>query len=146
MRASDDSNSRASLRGVKAFHVLVENITDAPPEVTRDDFQTDVELRCRQAGIRLEDAPGTYLYVAITLQELKYANGQSEGAYAFSVAVEFNQPVLLLRDPTIRVIAPTWFKHSTGVVELRDLRTFLRRSVSDKVENFLNAFLEQNPK
>jgi hypothetical protein len=144
--AGDDPSSRLSLRGVKAFDVLVEDIPNAPPGLRRGDFQTDVELRCRQAGIRVGGSPGAYLYIDVNLQELFYANGRSEGVYAVSIGVEFNQPVLLERDPNIRLMAPTWSRRGVGTVDLRDLRTFCRESVRDKVDKFLNAFLEQNPR
>jgi len=76
------SDENSSLRGVKTFHVIVEEIKKNAPGLIPEYFQTDVELRCRQAGIKLEDTPGTYLYVSVTFQELFYANGRSEGVYA----------------------------------------------------------------
>jgi hypothetical protein len=144
MRAGNDSS--LSLRGVKAFEVVVADIPkNAPPGLRRDDLQTDVELRCRQAGIKLENS-AVYLYVNVNLQELFYADGRSEGVYAVSIAVEFSQPVLLERDPAIHVTATTWSAASVGTVDSRDLRTFCRESVRNKVDRFLNAFLAQNPK
>jgi hypothetical protein len=108
MKAGDDS----SLGGVKAFKVIVEGIQKNIPGLTPDDLQTDVELRCRQAGVKLENSPGVYLYIDVALQELFYANGRSEGVYAVSIGVEFRQPVLLERDPAIHVIATTWSARS----------------------------------
>lgn len=140
------SDQDSSLRDVKAFQVIVEEIQRNAPGLTPDDFQTDVELRCRQAGIKLENTPGVYLYVSVGLQELFYANGRSEGVYGLSIRGEFKQPVLLERDPSIRVIASTWSAASVGTVGARDLRTFCRNSVRDKVDKFLNAFLQQNPR
>jgi hypothetical protein len=140
------SDQDSSLRDVKTFKVIVEGIQRNAPGLTPDDFQTDAELRCRQAGIKLENTPGVYLYINVGLQELFYANGRSEGVYGVSVRVEFRQPVLLERDPSIRVIAITWSAASVGTVDARDLRAFCRNSVRDKVDKFLNAFLQQNPK
>jgi hypothetical protein len=144
-RFSGFSDDDSSLRGVKPFEVVVEKIQKNAPGLTPDDFQTDVELRCRQAGIRLGNTPGVYFYVNVGLQELFYANGRSEGVYALSIRVEFRQPVLVERDPSIRLVAPTWTAASVGIVDARDLRRFCRDSVRDKVDKFLNAFLQQNP-
>jgi hypothetical protein len=140
------SDQDSSLRDVKKFTVIVEDIQRNAPGLTPDDFQTDVELRCRQAGIKLENTAGIYLYVNVGLQELFYANGRSEGVYGLSIRVEFRQPVLLERDPSIRVSTSTWSAASVGTVDARDLRAFSRNSVRDKVDKFLNAFLQQNPR
>jgi hypothetical protein len=145
MRGDDDPSSRLSLRGVKTFDVVVEDLPNVPG-LTRDDLQTDVELRCRQAGIKLEDSPAAYLHVILTFQELHYADGRSANSYAVAITVEFNQQVLLQRDPTIHVMAPTWSKRSVATMATRDLRSWCRESVRDKVDKFLNAFLEQNPR
>jgi hypothetical protein len=117
MGAGDD----LSLRGVKVFKVIVEDIPKNAPGLTPDDLQTDVELRCRKAGIKLENSPGVYLYINVGLQELFYANGRSEGVYGVSIGVEFKQPVLLERDPAVHVIATTWSTRSVGTVDARDL-------------------------
>jgi hypothetical protein len=79
------SDQDSSLRDVKSFEVVIENIQKNAPGLTPDDFRTDVELRCRQAGIRLGNTPGVYLYVNVGLQELFYANGRSEGVYGLSI-------------------------------------------------------------
>ena len=105
--ASDDSVTRLSLRGVKALDVVVEAISENDSGLTQDDLQTDVELRCRQAGIKLEKVTTPYLYINVIPQEVRYADGRLN-AYAVFVEVKFVQVVLLERAPAMRMAAPTW--------------------------------------
>jgi hypothetical protein len=90
--ASDDSVTRRSLRGVKAFDVVIEAKDDNALGLTREGLQTDVELRCRQAGIKLEKVTEPFLYVAVTAQELTSApSGRSMNAFALFVEVDSNR-------------------------------------------------------
>lgn len=145
LRASDDSITRVSLRGVKAFDVVVEAMNENASGLTRDDLQTDVELRCRQAGIKLEKVTAPYLYISVTPQEVQYADGRMN-VYAVFIEVKFAQVILLERAPAIRMAAPTWSVGKIVTGPSRDFRRFCRESVRDLVDKFLNAFFEQNPK
>lgn len=138
MRASDDSITRLSLRGVKAFDVVVEAIDENAFGLTRDDLQTDVELRCRQAGIKLEKVTAPYLYINVTPLEVKYADGRLN-VYAVNVEIKFEQVVLLERAPAIRMAAPTWSAGKMVTSPSRDFRRFCLESVQDTVDKFLNA-------
>ena len=140
-RATD----KDSLRGVKAFGVLVEEV-QGPEELRTSDFQTDVELRCREAGIKLDNSALDYLYIEVHALQVQFEDGRPTGRYALAVSVEFRQWASLVRDPSIHAFAATWSAGGLGTVSSRDLRSFSRESVRDKVEKFLNAFLEQNPK
>jgi hypothetical protein len=65
--AMDTEDTRATLRGVEGVLVVVEDLGDDVEQagLTRQQLQTDVELRVRQAGIRVltraerEGMPGT---------------------------------------------------------------------------------------
>ena len=146
MKASDDSVTRSSLRGVEAFDVAVEAINENALGLTRDDLQTDVELRCRQAGIKLEEIPAPYLYINVALLEEHYVGGKPTNAYAAFVDVRFEQEVLLERDPGIHVVAATWSVGEMVTGPSTELRELCRQAVRDQVDKFLDAFLEQNPR
>jgi hypothetical protein len=131
---------------VTAFDVVVEAINENAFGLTRDDLQTDVELRCREAGIKLEKVLAPFLYINVSLLEEHYVGGQSMNAHAVFVEVGFEQEVLLKRDPTISVVAMTWWVGEMLTGPSSNLREFCRQTVRDQVDKFLNAFLEQNPK
>ena len=145
--AGDDEFSRPSLKGLKGVYVLVEPLE---AEVERDglnqtSIQTDVELRLRQAGIKVLTeaerlaAPGTpFLYVLV--------NAKSGSPYAFSINVELCQDVRLDRDPSMQISgATTWSVTAVGTVGRNNLRD-IRDMVKDYVDRFINAYLSVNPK
>ena len=130
--ASDDSVTRRSLRGVKAFDVVIEAKDDNALGLTREGLQTDVELRCRQAGIKLEKVTEPFLYVAVTAQELTSApSGRSMNAFALFVEVRFEQAVLLSRSPDTLVAAPTWSVGEMVTGPTRDSQRSCRGVVRD---------------
>ncbi len=143
---------RRSLTGLKAVQVMVE---DLHPDAERDGLhrttiQTDVELKLRQAGIKvLTEAeslasPGMpYLYINVGTLPPE----TQRGLYAYSIAVRLQQNARLERDPRILVAsAATWSAPvQFGTVGTTNLQQ-LRGTVKDLVDQFINAWLSVNPK
>jgi hypothetical protein len=150
--AEDNESSRRSLKGLKGVHVAVENLS---AEVERDglnetSIQTDVELKLRQAGIRVLTAaemfaaPGRPI-LFINVNPKSDARGVGV-LYAFFIDVELRQSVQLDRDPSIWPgTAATWNVASIGTVGRSNLRE-LRDIIKDQVDQFINAYLSVNPK
>jgi hypothetical protein len=133
-----------------AVSVLVENLNAAATEtgLTREDLQTDVELRLRQAGVKVVDSsnPPGRLYVSVHMMRPHYANGSPTNGISMLLELELHQGVALLRDPSSVLLAPTWSVSMMASSSPGDVRTFCRNDVKDLVDKFLNAYLEQNPK
>ncbi len=108
--------------------------------LTRNLLQTDVEQRLRQAGITVDNhAPG---FLAIFVNTLKFESG----FYAYAIRVQFKQRVRMERNLKIAALASTWEAPSVvGTVGTRALRD-VRGSVRDRVDEFINAYLEENPR
>ncbi len=139
---ADTPGQRATLKGIKAVAVAVED-THADAErdgLTRNRLQSDVEQRLRQAGITVDnDAPGI---LAVYVNTLKIESG----FYVYAIRVQFRQRVRMERNLTIAALASTWEAPSVvGTVGTRVLRD-VRGSVRVRVDEFINAYLEQNPK
>ena len=139
---ADTPSQRATLRGIRAVAVVVEDThADAQRDgLTRRQLQTDVEQRLRQAGIKVHnDAPG---FLDVFVNTLKIESG----FYAYAIRVQFRQRVRMERNLKIAALASTWEAPSVvGTVGTRALRD-VRGSVRDRVDEFINAYLEQNPK
>jgi hypothetical protein len=136
---------RATLKGVTTVAVDVLPV-DAAVErdgLTQSQIRTDVELRLRQAGIRInpasQSASGTLSVVVTAFKQ------ETSPLYAISLSVSFGQLVTLIRDPSLVTAAPTWGIISVQVVGAARLRG-VRYDVGDLVDRFINAYLEQNPK
>ena len=139
--ALDSPARRATLTGISSVYVFIE---DLQPEAEQDglttsQLQTDVESRLRQAGITVAPPFEGYLYVRVN------AMRQPSGSYAVAVNVEFRQLVTLMRDPTLTTFAGTWNADTVATVgasRVRDVRAY----VAELVDQFIAAYLEQNPK
>ena len=141
----DSEEARATLKGI---HGVVVMILGPPPQVeqngvTKDQIQTDVELRLRKAGIpvlsREEFAtePGwPRLQVAVNVFRMS----------AYVVHVSLVQRVRLYRDPQVDTDAETWSSATLGAVgDISNLRR-LRETVADHIDAFINAYLAVNQK
>ena len=108
--------------------------------LTRSQLRTDVELRLRRAGVTVGPTLTGHLYVNV--DTVKSDNGQT---YAYNILVQYMQPVVLARDPKASIFATTWETGGVHMVAANRLRE-VRRFVADYVDQFINAYLEQNPK
>jgi hypothetical protein len=145
-----DSDAQ-TLKGIQALRVVIESFgSDVEASGLRQsDIQTDVELKLRLAGIRVltqeewlkeSGTPFLYVYAHVTLSK------QNPGFVIYSIEVGLEQKVVLLRDPSMTTIAPTWQSGSMmGIVATSDPR-HIRDKAKDIVDVFLNAYLSVNPK
>src|SRR2546425_2749891 len=116
--AQESEDAHATLRGVEGVYVIVENFK---PEVeraglTREQLQTDVELRLRKAGIRvftyeetLKTPGNPMLYVNVNVYLA------SDGLGAFNISVEFHQFAFLVTNGSLDNVI-TWNVGYTGIV------------------------------
>jgi hypothetical protein len=136
-----------ALVGLKGVHVLVEAIS---PEVeriglTRNQLQTDVELRLRKAGVRVLtqkecfETPGMpYLYVLIHIGFIKHLDG-----YIFATTVSLKQTVRLAGGG--QTIGSIWEGRGLGFVGPEKIGQ-IRGMINDRVDDFINDYLAANPK
>jgi hypothetical protein len=141
MRASDAEYNRQSLHGLRDIEIAVEDLNAEAAKVglTQQDLQTDVELRLRQSGVRVGPNPTAYLSLRAIVM-------RSSNVYAIRLSLELNQVVRLVRDPKIVVTADTWSVSGLLMVSPTRARNGVREHVREMVDQFLNAYLEQNPK
>ncbi len=139
---------KQSLAGLSGVLVVVEHMRpDAERDgLTRTGLQTDVELRLRQAGIRV-----------LTVKEMVWTPGEPSlylnvntnkrmGLYAYCVQLGLYQRVRLDRAPSVIAVVVTWaISGEVGTVGANKLGN-VRKAVRDMVDQFINAYLAANPK
>jgi len=143
VQAQGHEPTTATLKGIAAVGVAVEDLPDGAKVLglTKEDIQSDVELKLRLAGmlvVTLEEAyklPGKpYLNVRV---------GLTRNARAASIAVELKQNVVLERDGQSALSLATW---AAGGVASNATAHDIRDWIKDKVDLFLNDWLSVNPK
>lgn len=144
-----DRLRREPLAGLQGVHVLVEDFGPVEKKygLTKQAFQTDVELRLRQYGVRvlsreesLQTVGDPCLYVVVTVQ-----GNERLGICAGSVRVALQEVTLLQRNPETAVPATTWDKGAVWLGGSSYLNK-LRQVVIDRVDMFINDYLAANPK
>jgi len=144
-------SDKETLKGLQNFGVFVAPLkTEAQKHgLTRQQLQTDVELKLRQNGINVLsdqewltakaiDGPCLIVNVSMLIR-------QDSPVIAFNISLELSQKVLLERDPTKICEASTWNTDSVGSVGLKEIQS-IRESVKDEVDKFINDYLAVNPK
>jgi len=133
---------RATLKGINSVEVVVEAIDPAAEHdgLTRSQLQTDVEERLRKAGITVGPTLTGHLYVNVDTEK-----GERGQLYAYNITVQYVQQVVLARDPKAPIFAPTWDTGGVGIIVANRLRD-VRQDVANYVDQFIKAYLEQNPK
>lgn len=140
--AQGSAAQRATLKGVNTVEVVVEAMDPVAERdgLTRAQLQTDVEERLRQAGITVGPTLTGHLYVNV--DTVKGEHGQT---YAYNVSVQYIQQIALARDPKAPIFAPTWDTGGVGMIAANRLSE-VRQDVTNYVDQFIKAYLEQNPK
>ena len=136
------AHNRATLKGIGSVEMVVEVIDPVAERdgLVRTHLQTEVESRLRQAGIPV--GPNITGHLHVDVDTMKSNDGTS---YGYNVEVAYVQQVLLARDPKTLYIVPTWETGGVGVIATSRLRE-VRQDVINYVDQFIKAYLEQNPK
>ncbi|HKA55383.1 MAG TPA: hypothetical protein VKJ47_17155 [Candidatus Binatia bacterium] len=126
---------QASLKGLKAVQVVVENLA---PDVSQDgldrsQIKTAVEQQLQQAHIPVEAQAENALY--IHLGTIK----NDAGLYSYSLSLQLLQLVLLWRDPGLVTWGTTWSLSQVGAitpVKLGELDALIARGVNAFIEDY----------
>lgn len=140
---------RYGLKGLQGFYIQVDRL---PYEVedgglTKADIQRDIELLLRKGGAvvltreQAADSPNApRLHVRLLAGKPK-----NSPFYNYCVTMSFSQAATLTRDPGVAVDAITWHEVGLGMAKKKDL-VRVREILTDMANDFLNAYLAENPK
>jgi hypothetical protein len=135
---------RATLTGLKAVSVLVENIDKDAERAgfSGGQIKTDVELRLRKAGVRVVETTNyAFPYLYINLNTLQLSNFPT---WIYSLRVGLVQTVTLPREKPFFCVAETWNRGSLGFAPAGTLVSSARSQLGDLVDQFINDFLAAN--
>ena len=147
--ASDDKTDRATLKGIKSMCVVVEVADQTHSKLNKEELQTEIEGKLKQAGIAVDKNGTTCLYLnARVLQALgRQAIRRKEKPiplYAVDLRLEFLQTVALTRDPTIKTYAPTWSTANMATVASDDLNKAALEITTSLVDQFITSYKSVN--
>ena len=139
---------RETLRGLKGFYVLIEELHDEIKQagLTKSILRTDVELKFRKAGIRVltrADALLTSGQPHLSVSVRVIIPLESRHGFVYSVLVAFKQDVILFRNRSIKTSGVTWRNSYMGI---NPNLQYVREVVGDLIDDFMNDYLAVNPK
>ena len=148
--ASDDKTDRATLKGIKAVCVVVEVADQSRSKFSKEELQTEIAGKLKQAGIPVDKNGTTCLYLNVRdLQAIeRQAIRRKEKAiplYAVDLRLEFLQTVALTRDPAAKTYAPTWSSANMATVAADDLGATALEITDSLVAQFVTAYKSVNP-
>ena len=119
-----------------------------PLDEVKEQLKTDVELKLRLAGIKVNSMEETvasedWPRICVTVNSVGNSSTQ---IMAFSIAIRFKQGVSLLRSPYTKVDGVTWYTGSVGICLKSKFTEVARKEAKELVDNFINAYLTANPK
>jgi hypothetical protein len=137
----------SGLKGLSVVGVLLENLGVEVERagLTKDQLTQDVQLKLRQNGIKVVDrnqSLGIYLELRANCVFLEQTR-----SFVYSVSLFLRQPVILERQPeTVVDKAATWGGAVTGISPEAKLGANIRETTAELVDDFLKAYLAENPK
>ena len=147
-QSTPSAEPQETLCGLKGFMVFIEDI-DSDVEkhgLTKNLIQKEVESRLRHADIPVltreeaYNAPGKpYLYLSLT------THNTGIDLYSYSVRLELNQDVSLIREPSVRISATTWIANVVGIVGARNLPA-VAEDVDSLTDKFIHDYVAANQK
>ncbi|MFQ5989008.1 MAG: hypothetical protein ACE5K9_03735 [Candidatus Methylomirabilales bacterium] len=140
---------REILAGISGIQVLVDEKIGTEAEragLTWEVLQKDVELRLRQAGVRVMTmkesllVPGTpFLYLNVTTRE-------NPGRHTFHLKLELMEKVRVERSPSLILYGRTWNGRGRLVTVGTGNLGSVRENVREMVDEFISEYLAANPR
>jgi Putative peptidoglycan binding domain len=139
----------ATLRGLSGVRVLVEPLDPKMERagLTKEQIQTDVEFRLRQAGVRVlpeEERQGVRGTPALFVKVDGLLSYNSQGLAAYMLSVEAYQDARLAANGASALVM-TWRVSSISLVGSANLPTGIRNAVRALVDQFIDAYRRVNP-
>ena len=136
--AAGDLFEQASLQGLRAVQVVVENLA---PDISQDGLDRErikaaVEQQLRQARVTVEPQAENALYIHLG------TNKNEDGVYSYALSLQLLQLVLLFRDPGLVTWGTTWSLDQVGSVapaKVNELESLIARGVNAFVEDYQTA-------
>lgn len=148
----EEADARKTLAGLRGVYVMVAPLTDETQRhgLSEAQVRADVESQVQQAGVPalkkddLRRTPGMpYLYVRPVIEHPQ----ATPNLYAYHVAIEVFQLVVLTRNPDVFAIARTWnAKGGLGAAGEENVAASTKDALRSMTDQFIAAFLAANPK
>ena len=139
--AGDAALDRATLRGIKAVHVVMDPVA---PEIEREGAAAGtlggrLEEQLRKAGIPIDQGSGEF--VALRIHSVRAARGP----FAIAATIGLYQPVILGRDRNMKTATQTWEVDTVVLADAKQVSQACLDTVDELAGRFVTAWRSVNP-
>jgi hypothetical protein len=139
-RAGNCDRDRATLKGLTAVSVVVDNLHDQlqAAGITPSVVRARIEDRLRSASIVVDQSKNDF--VAVRMNGVR----DKRGPFALAVTLGAYQPVILSRDPKVRTATQTWEVETVLLAEPKQLYRAAMETVDELTDSFVDAYRSVN--
>src|SRR5437868_3348915 len=136
LHAGDGPLDRATLRGVKAIHIVVDRLDPDLEQggLTQDGLRSRIEERLRKAGIPVDPKAVEFVGLRVT----SFVAKKGPDGLCFSLGLY--QPVLLVRDQKVRTASPTWEVQTMLMVAPKPMVDSALNTADQVADQFVSAY------
>jgi hypothetical protein len=141
LNAGDAALDRATLRGLKAFNIVVDPLDPQLEKagLSADALRSRLDTRLRHAGIALDTNAIEFVGLRIDSMLLP-----KKGPDSLCLSLAFYQPVILSRDQKIRTATQTWDVRMMQVVAPKSMVQSALDTVDQIADKFVAAYRSVN--
>lgn len=147
-------SQREPLKGIQGIYVSIEQLHPDAKElgITRESLKTEVELKLRLAGIRIDNSREELLKLATTATPYLYVNLNIKNStvggvniYTYNISISLIDKVYIARN-SMYILATTWSRGVLGISTKDNGLRHIREGLKKLLDRFLNDYLAVNPK
>ena len=143
------TDKQKSLEGIEAVYVFVQGANQDTRKATLDSetVKAAVEKRLRDFGIKVvaSEKAGTVPGICAFYVNISAFRREQEPAFVYHVDVGILQPVTLMRDSDIKMLAVTWNSGRLGYCPVSKLENSIDETTSYLLGKFHTDYRSVNP-
>jgi hypothetical protein len=140
-------NNDELLQGVKSINLVISLGNKTHGLVDESILRTKLELSVRRNGITIDDKSPWLLKYSIDGLAMKAESGNEMRQLVFSMNLSLFEAVNILGPDGSKVtVVPVWTRGTFGNVTYNDATTYLAEKAVNRIDEFSNAWLAQNPR
>jgi len=142
LQAGDATLDRATLRGLKAFNIVVDPLDPQLEKagLSADMLRSRLDTRLRHAGIALDTNAIEFVGLRVDSMLLP-----KKGPDALCFSLAFYQPVVLSRDAKIRTATQTWDIRTMVLAAPKSMVQSALDTIDQIADQFVAAYHSANP-
>jgi hypothetical protein len=137
-RQMENKERLSGLNSIYISAIVLPNVLETNG-LTTEKIKTDIEIKLRQAGFKVDTITTPVLWILVDAFESKVQSG----LLVYSIKVELKENTTLKRNTAVNVYAIIWERSAFGTVSSSQTNV-IRETIKDFVDEFILDYLKAN--